>query len=231
MRLTPAVLIVVFHQHVEIWDIPNGTPRQKLETAVNVYAPCAVSNDFALMAVAGKDQLSLAVATPSGSDLRPLRAADDTVSMTHFSRDGKFLAAVSIDGRMVRVFETQNLLCIGRFKRGNTTTMIHSVDFSPKGDFFAIISQNGTIHFFDLRNKPPTKSPPTIPACQKISVGQSCVGHLMWGEPGLLSVMIQNAEGQLLNIAIDEQNCREVGREQILVVRRVQESDEGGDGV
>jgi WD40 repeat protein len=99
--------------------------------------------------------------------------------------------------------------------------MIHSLDFSPNGDFLAIVSRNGTIHFFELKGKAPSKTVQTFNSFLKVSISQPWVSSLMWSDPGLVCVMMM--DGQMLNVAVDERGCREVGREQILVVKRIRE--------
>ncbi|OHT04256.1 hypothetical protein TRFO_28308 [Tritrichomonas foetus] len=221
MRITPELLIVAFHQHIEIWDIKSNQPLQQLPTALNVHAPCDITSDYKLLAVAGGDIYSVSLCLLDDRKARSLRAADDTVSLVKFSHKPGLLAATSADGKIVRVFETSspNFGCIGKFKRGNTASVIHSIDFSPNNNFLVIVSQNGTLHFFDLRNKPPSASPPTVRSSHKISLGQQAISYILWQTPS--QIIVLTMDGQMMCISIDENNCHEVGREHILFMRRL----------
>lgn len=226
MRITPQYLIVAFHHHFEIWDIKANKPLQQITTALNIHAPCDVTRDYRLLAVAGREIYNCDLYQLSNNrNPFPIRAADETVSLAKFSRTPGLLATASLDGKIVRVFDTSqikegcnmNNFCIGKFKRGFKASVIHSIDFSPNNQFMAIISQNGTLHFFDLKNKPPTSNPQTYTSISKISIGQQDVSYIMWTSPSLIIVLTMT--GMMISISIDDETCNEVGREELNFLR------------
>lgn len=211
LRISSDLLIVGFHQHIEIWDIGLKKQIQVVQTALNIHSPCDMSSNMKMLAFSGQEPTSINVYFLEDSQLNNIKAADDTVSMVKFSHDSKYVATTSSDGKVVRVFETDNFNCIKKFKRGNTASVIHSIAFSPDNDFIAIISQNGTLHFFDLRNKKGS-SVSTDRAFHKITIGSSVLSHILWYSPSQIAVMTMR--GQMVNIAIEPNTCHEVGREQ-----------------
>lgn len=225
MRITPQYLIVCFHHNFEIWDINANKPLQQISTALNVHAPCDVTKDYKLLAITGRELCNCDLYLLNNPTPNSVRAADETVSLVKFSRTPGFLATTSLDGKIVRVFDTSqikegnsiNNFCIGKFKRGFKASVIHSIDFSPNNRFMVFVSQNGTLHFFDLTNKQPSANPPTFTSIQKISLGQQDVSYIMWQSPSLITVVTM--AGFLISISIDTETCNEVGREQLNFLR------------
>ena len=162
-----------------------------------------------MLAFAGEDPMNVKTFLISQQKISEFKAADDTVSLIKFSATGSYLATASTDGKIVQVFDTQKHTCIGKFKRRHMSSVFHSIDFSPNNDFMAIISQNGTLHFFDLRNK---KSSSTISAFHRITIGALVLSQILWYSPSQIAVMTM--KGQMINIAINPETCHEVGREQ-----------------
>lgn len=216
MKITPAHLAVAFHRHVELWDLESGAKLKEFPTAVNVHAPLDASRDSRFFAFTGQEALSMSILDLSKSQLNNVRAADDTLSIVHFSNDGKLLATASADGKIIRVFDTTTRGCIGKFKRGTTASLIHSIEFSPDNHFMVIVSQSGTLHFFDLQGHAPSNSPPTLRSMQKASVKQNVVSHLIWSETGLLSIVMM--DGEMINMSLDERTLKEIGTEQITFI-------------
>jgi hypothetical protein len=221
MRITPTLIVLAFYQHIEIWNTETGVSLNHIPTSATVYTPLDISGRFNFIAMPGPDVMSVRVAAVHSLPGQVLKAADDILVLIRVSRNGQFLACANADGKIVRVFEIEGGGCIGKFKRGNTTSVIHSIDFSPDCSFLAVVSQNGTIHFFDLRNRKPANSPSTFRSIHKISINQAKVIQVMWGAAGI-SVMMP-LDGLLLNISVDPGGCAEVGRSQISVLRKIEE--------
>lgn len=222
MRITPKILIVAFYSRVDIWDIETKTQLSSMETGVNVRAPVDVSaGDTTCVAFTGRDTSMIAVYKIQNVDIRSVQAADAAVSLIRFSRNGALLASTSANGKVVWIISTADCKCVGKFKRGNTVSVIHSIEFSPCSRFLAIASKNGTIHFFDLSVCKSSSSPPSMRSFHTISLGHAVTAHLAWGEPGVLSVMTM--DGQIMNISIDPVECVEVGRQNVKFIRRALE--------
>lgn len=227
MRITPELLIAAFHEHIEIWNHQTQQPVQQIKTVLNVHAPCDVTSNYKLLSVAGRDIYSCILCTLQDRSPVQIRAADETVSLVKFSNTPGLLATTSADGKMIRVFDISTFsqgnelapLCLGKFKRGNTASVIHSIDFSPTNHFMVIVSQNGTLHFFDLRNKKPSSNPSTFKSNNKISLGIPAISSVMWQTASLIVVLTM--DGQMVSLSVDEETCQEVGREHMLFLRRL----------
>jgi hypothetical protein len=226
MRLAPALVLLAFHQRVEAWNTETGALVRQVPTAGNVYAPIDISGHFNYAVFAGAEAAALRIAPMHSFAGQAVRGADDAVAQVRVSPEGILVACANADGKIVRVFETANYGCIGKFKRGNTATVIHALAFSPDCSFLAAVSQNGTIHFFDLRGKRAVASPPTFRSIHKISIGQAKVVEIMWGEIGITVMM--PIEELMLVIAVDPLTCHEVGRAQVPVLRKIEEEIQAG---
>lgn len=224
MSLTPQLFICSFYKHVEIWDISSNSKIQEIPTAINVHAPCSVSASFSLLVTCGASPQDVTLIELGQSKARQIKVADNSVSLVSFSPSGQYLAVSSSSGHAIKIFDVQTGKCLVMCKRGNTASVIHSIAFSPNCHFIAIISQNGTVHFFDLREKLHTdgSSFPTIRACQKVKVvDQSTITRLCWFLPSKLAIV--SFEGNTIILTIDENTCEEVGRSQTMFLRKILE--------
>ena len=227
LSITPTFLICSFYQHVEIWDYKTYSKIQEIPTAINVHAPCDVNSSL-LLATTGRNSQDITLISIGSTQAKQIHGSDNNVSLLHFSKSGEYLAVASSAGHSIRVFHVTSGRCLVLCKRGNTASVIHSVAFSPNTNFLAIISQNATVHFFDLRGKLSLEdrrsdSFPTIRACQKVKVGnQSTIARLCWFTNVQLAVMTLN--GYLIVLSLDEDTCEEVGRSQNAFIRTIEET-------
>jgi WD40 repeat protein len=143
---------------------------------------------------------------------------DGPVSLLKFAASRGLLAAVSASGRMIKVWNTDNGTCIGKFKRGTTSAVILSVDFSPDLEWMVAISQNETLHFFDIRGcdgegKSPKRS------VYRMNIPGLGISYASWFEDDRIAIIGMN--GRMLVMRIDRKTCQEVAREEVLFANRI----------
>ena len=83
---------------------------------------------------------------------RDLRLCVQTVMA--WNHDGSLLASASQKGTVIRVFRLPDVSKAYTFRRGTTTSTIHSLAFSPpsvKPSLLCAASAHGTVHLFHLQ--------------------------------------------------------------------------------
>ena len=212
LRITPKYLACAFYDHIEIWDFISSSLFQQIPTAINVHAPISISLDFSTLACTGIQSNDVNIFSFSTRYSNQFPAADSHISNITFSscRDQPlYFATVTSSGCVIKVYEAETSLNVINFKRGNSKSIIYSLDFSPDNKYLAAISQSSTIHFFNMSAM--GKKAPTVKAFNRIKIGEPSVAYISWHACNQIAVVKMN--GKLLKITIDETNCSEVGRE------------------
>ncbi|KAH0785027.1 SVP1-like protein 2 [Histomonas meleagridis] len=214
LRITPKYLACSFYDHIEIWDYTSSTLYQQIPTAINVHAPISVSYDYSTLACTGNQSNDINIFSFSTRYSIQFPAADGPISSIVFSSDREeplYFATVTSSGCIIKVYEAETSFNVINFKRGASKSIIYSLDFSPDNKYLAAVSQNATIHFFDMSSK--SKKAPTIRAFNRIKIGKSSISYISWYACNQIAVLKMN--GKLLKITIDPTNCNEVGRESV----------------
>ena len=82
-----------------------------------------------------------------------------------WNHDGSLLASASQKGTVIRVFRLPDVSKAHTFRRGTTTSTIHSLAFSPpnvKPALLCAASAHGTVHLFALEESVGWVSPPNM---------------------------------------------------------------------
>merc|ERR1712064_145758 len=87
-----------------------------------------------------------------------ISAHESPVAAMATDYDGTLLATASDKGTILRVYNTAAEAQIQELRRGADRAEIHSLAFSPSGDFLAVSSDKGTVHIFAVKR--PTASAP-----------------------------------------------------------------------
>ena len=221
MKITPTLLICAFHDHLEIWQIAQHQQVHNYKHGINVHAPCDVSNDYKYIVHSGTTPTDIAIGSLLDLSVRIFHAADNPVSLLKFSKTDKLLATTSSAGHAIKIWDPDTGECVAKFKRGNTATVIHSMDFSPDNNFVAVFSQNGTLHFFDNRNRKSGGNVSTVRSMHKIAMADMNSAIVSWFQQNKIAVL--SMDGNMIVITIDE-NCHEIGREQVQFMQRIFEA-------
>jgi len=214
MRVSPVFFICAFHDHIEVWQIETCQRLHQISNAVNVHAPIDISSDFRYLSCSGTTPLEVAVCSLLDFNTNQYKAADNQVSLVKFSQNDRYFATTSSAGHAIKVWNPDSGECVAKFKRGNTASVIHSIDFSPTNDFIAVISQNGTLHFFDMRNRKSGGSVSTVRSMHRISLEDTSFTHVAWLTKN--RVAVTSLEGKMIVFTIDDGTCQEVAREQVM---------------
>lgn len=83
-------------------------------------------------------------------DVKSFFAHNKRIACIDLNKNGNRLISSSIDGTIIRVFDTNNGDIIDEFKRGNDKAQIFSLSFTHDNKFICCSSDKGTIHIFKL---------------------------------------------------------------------------------
>jgi WD40 repeat protein len=228
VRVTPNNVICAFFDHAEVWDFRTGIDLASIKYAVNVHAPLDVSPEGGryLVCTGQNSSIDVCIYDIQARTTVQSHAADNPVSLLTFSSKGRYFASASSAGHTIKIWEAESHVCIIKFKRANTASVIYSVSFSPTNEFLAVLSRDGMLHFFSMTKAVKSGSAPTIRAFHNFTIGDNAVAFVRWFSPTQIAIV--NMEGKMLVISVDEKNCKEVGREQIGFQNRILQSHAQG---
>lgn len=118
-------------------------------TSTNQYGLASLQVRLLALPAQTTGQVQL-IPLPSGSK-RVFRAHNTELRALALSDDGKIVATASVQGTLLRVFDTTTLDQIAEFRRGMDHAIIYSLAISPGNRFIACTSDKGTLHVFDLK--------------------------------------------------------------------------------
>jgi len=111
-------------------------------------------------------QLPWRVGAGSGGKLRPplyeeatyvqqleLQAHDTELTQLALSVDGTRLATASVQGTLIRIWDTKTGKQVKEFRRGTDRAAINCINFSKDTKFLCVSSNKGTIHIFALEGE------------------------------------------------------------------------------
>lgn len=80
-----------------------------------------------------------------------IAAHSSALAAMSLDNSGTLLATASDKGTILRVFETASGSRLQELRRGADRAEIHSITFSPQGEWMAVSSDKGTVHVFAVR--------------------------------------------------------------------------------
>jgi hypothetical protein len=221
VRVTSEYLICAFCDHAEIWFLQTGASVHTIQFAVNVHAPLGVSPDGKYIACTGSSTLDACLYSLATRESADFRVADNPVSLITFSSSSQYFATGSSAGHTIKIWKCEKHLCVIKFKRGNTSSVIFSVTFSPESHFLAVLTHDGIITFFDMKKAVDRGSAPTIKSFATINIGDGSIAYISWFKPSQIAII--NMTGKLMILTVDPSSLREVGREQLSFVQSIAE--------
>jgi WD40 repeat protein len=225
LRVTPDNVVCGFFDHVEAWAFKGACQVLQLRCAVNVHAPLDVSPLSAdgrfIVCTGESNPLDVCIHSLLRHENFQARAADNTVSLLTFSARPQYFASASSAGHTIKIWHTESNQCVIKFKRANTTSVIYSVSFSPTNEFLVVLSRDGFLHFFAMEKAVARGAAPTIRAFHSFTIGDISLAFVSWFAPSQIAII--NMDGKLIVISVDERNCREFGREEIVFQQRILE--------
>ena len=209
-RVTPRHVICAFEDGLQVWSHSDRQMVHALKYPLNVHAPIGVSRDFGTIVCTGNNPLDLCAFSIEAKTSASFAAAENPVADVLFSVTPRYYASCSCAGHTVHVWQCGTNQCVVKCKRGNTASVIVSMDFSPDNSFLAVLSQSSTIHIFDLR-KGRAGSPPVVRAISTIQLGETGIAVMSWNAPQ--QIIAATMSGRLVTIILGSK-LQEVGREQ-----------------
>jgi hypothetical protein len=230
VRVTPNHVICAFFDHTEVWALGTGVGVASIKSAVNVHAPLDVSPEGGrfLVCTGQGTSIDVCIYDIQRKQEAQSHAADNPVSLLTFSSRGRLFASASSAGHTIKIWEAESHVCVIKFKRANTASVIYSVSFSPANEFLAVLSRDAMLHFFSMAKAVKSGSAPTIRPFHSFTIGDTAVAFVRWFTPTQIAIV--NMEGKMLVITVDEKTCKEVGREQIGFQNRILQSQAQGTG-
>ena len=206
LRLTDKLLMVGFHDKVELFNL-NGKTDSAIKTisiGTNVLSPCYVSSDSKFILHGGTKNSDIVIADLV-SDLSNTLPSDESIASIHVSDDQSIFATVCSNGKCIYVWkmDVNEKKPIIKLLRGKKKSIVHSIAISPNNNILAAFSQNGTLHFFDIRGKKEK-------SFSKLSFKKSNRAVLSWQDNNRISIITY--EGSIYVITLSER-CSEIGRE------------------
>lgn len=164
IRLRRELVVVVLISKVYVYWLKSLTLLDSIETCNNPKGMCCLSteNDCAVLVVPDIQQGRATAITynlTAVSDQEPKAAScrertvtvpahDSSIAAMASDLGGTILATASDKGTIVRVYDTTTGERLQELRRGADRAEIHSLVFSPSGEFLAVSSDKGTIHLF-----------------------------------------------------------------------------------
>lgn len=163
VRFRRDMFTAVLESKVYVYSFPSLTLLDSIETTSNPKGLCCLSvgNDRIVLVCPGMQQGRALVIVYSRSlgDLHvPLPRERTTIVAAHESilaamaidSTGTRLATASDKGTIIRVYDSSTGARLQELRRGADRAEIHSLTFSPAGDWLAVSSDKGTVHVFAI---------------------------------------------------------------------------------
>ena len=155
LYLRPKLLLVVLVSSVCVYDIPKSFVQVEMKTTTNTYGAGDLSEREGklLVGVCGDIPGQLKIIDPFNiQHIVTISAHQHALSMIRFSPDSSFVATASEKGTLIRVFDSTTGQLLSVFRRGALSSTILTLCFSPNNSQLIAVSNNGTIHLFDMGN-------------------------------------------------------------------------------
>lgn len=154
------VIVAIVHK-IYVYGFCNLTLLDSLETISNPKGLCCVSPSIerAVLACPGMQTGHVLVvvypraygssSTPAPHEKTSLISAHGkSIAALGINPDGTLLTTASDKGTIVRVFDTATGTQLHELRRGADSADVHSLTFSPAGEWLAVSSDKGTVHLF-----------------------------------------------------------------------------------
>lgn len=143
-------IVVAVTKKVYLFDW-DGEMQHFVETFCNENGLCVLNEETSTIATLGSTKGQICLWNYITGTKQTIDAHITNVEVIAISSDGRYIATASETGTLIRVFDIENPHKPKyEFRRGSQTANIYAISFSPKNDFLACSSSNGTLHVFDI---------------------------------------------------------------------------------
>ncbi|CCD24561.1 phosphatidylinositol-3,5-bisphosphate binding protein HSV2 NDAI_0D02470 [Naumovozyma dairenensis CBS 421] len=174
--LSRSFIIVQFDKHFEIYNFKQNPKKlflnknfeiklgSNIDFKVSNINASIVQNALAFVPPRTRGQIQIArISSPSNDSARSddsdvdedfptliIKAHKSDIRLIKLNHQGTMIASCSEKGTIIRIFSTHNGSLIKEFRRGIDSVEIYDMEFSPKGNKLAIISDKQTLHIFQV---------------------------------------------------------------------------------
>mmetsp|Transcript_160425 Transcript_160425/g.307926 ORF Transcript_160425/g.307926 Transcript_160425/m.307926 type:complete len:512 (-) Transcript_160425:13-1548(-) len=172
VRLRRDLVVVALEKKVYVYGFRSLSLFDSIETISNPKGLCCLSvgTERAVLVCPGAQKgRALVVFYPKAFGESPvpverertliIAAHESPIAAMSTDYNGCFLATASDRGTIMRVYDTETGSRLQELRRGADRAEIHSLVFSPGGEWLAVSSDKGTVHIFSIQ-----RSAPVVPA-------------------------------------------------------------------
>ena len=168
VRITRNMLLVATKRRVYVYHRPfdkKATEDKKNTATVNCNQFVTYDNTYSTIALSSNSEPAIAVfpginqgyvhvSDKGDVPSRIVNAHENEIAALAISSDGKQLATMSTKGTVLRVWDMDHGDLLFEFRRGTTVATITCIQFSADNRWLVVGSGRGTVHVFDIREKP-----------------------------------------------------------------------------
>jgi len=85
--------------------------------------------------------------------IEEIKAHQSQIVTLVMNYDGSLLASASVQGTIIRIYQTKDGALIQELRRGSKSSEIYNLVFDQKSQYLACSSNKGTIHIFNIKNE------------------------------------------------------------------------------
>jgi WD repeat-containing protein 45 len=154
VKLRRDKIAVVFDDKIYVYNFADLKLVDHFETTPNPTGICALCphNTASVLACPGLQQGHIRVELFDRKKSHIIAAHNGHLSCLALNHDGTIVASASEKGTIIRLFDTHTGTALREFRRGSSEARIYHIAFSHHSEFFAVSSNKGTIHIFQIKS-------------------------------------------------------------------------------
>ena len=146
-------IVIVLEQRIYVYQFSDLKLLDAIETCHNPQGLCDITSKGAIIvACPDKKKGSVRIVNYSSNTSIERAIHESTLSGIALTQDGKFCAASSEDGKLIRVLEVLTGHVFQELHRGSSKAEIQCLTFDASGRWIICSSDRETIHIFSIQN-------------------------------------------------------------------------------
>ena len=152
VKLRKDKIVVVLNYKIYVYDLNTFKNIDIIETGDNSHGIVGISYapDQTLIAYPDIKKGQVRIKNYEKSSAFYINAHDNTIAYIALSFDGSLLATASEEGRLIRIFNSENGNLLQEVRRGKDKADIKFICFELSNKFIAASSNKGTVHIWSL---------------------------------------------------------------------------------
>lgn len=150
LKLRRDIFCVVFEEKIYVYNTPDLTMKDIIETCTNPRGLCCLSttSEKTIMACPYVMKGKVTIKNYNDDGVFINIAHDSALACMELNFDGSILACASDKGTLIRLFDTETFELLYELRRGIDKADIYSIAFHPTSEWIACSSDKGTIHIY-----------------------------------------------------------------------------------